>query len=173
MTATLEPTISAKAAKAGTAPTPADVIRKAKEAGVQMVDVRFTDLPGTWQHFSLPLKELTEAVFAEGVGFDGSSIRGFQAINESDMLLLPDPASAFVDPCLQVPTLALTCDVVDPVTGQPDGRDRPPLARTRDHILHYTRTPATAYYGPEAEFYIFNSVRFDQNAHEGYYHIDS
>src|SRR3989442_316608 len=111
MTATLEPTTSAKAAKAGTAPTPADVIRKAKEAGVQMVDVRFTDLPGTWQHFSLPLKELTEAVFAEGVGFDGSSIRGFQAINESDMLLVPDPASAFVDPCLQVPTLALTCDV--------------------------------------------------------------
>src|SRR2546427_283078 len=113
MTATLEPTMSAKAAKAGTAPTPADVIRKAKEAGVQMVDVRFTDLPGTWQHFSLPLKELTEAMFAEGVGFDGSSSRGFQAINESDMLLVPDPASAFVDPCLQVPTLALTCDVVD------------------------------------------------------------
>src|SRR2546427_4958735 len=87
MTATLEPTMSAKAAKAGTAPTPADVIRKAKEAGVQMVDVRFTDLPGTWQHFSLPLKELTEAVFAEGVGFDGSSIRGFQAIDRKSTRL--------------------------------------------------------------------------------------
>src|SRR3989475_368288 len=173
MTATLEPTMSAKAAKAGTAPTPADVIRKAKEAGVQMVDVRFTDLPGTWQHFSLPLKELTEAVFAEGVGFDGSSIRGFQAINESDMLLLPDPASAFVDPCLQVPTLALTCDVVDPVTGQPYSRDPRYVARKAEQYLIKTGIATTAYYGPEAEFYIFNSVRFDQNAHEGYYHIDS
>src|SRR3989441_777485 len=173
MAATLEPTTSAKAAKAGTAPTPADVIRKAKEAGVQMVDVRFTDLPGTWQHFSLPLKELTEAVFAEGVGFDGSSIRGFQAINESDMLLLPDPASAFVDPCLQVPTLALTCDVVDPVTGQPYSRDPRYVARKAEQYLIKTGIATTAYYGPEAEFYIFNSVRFDQNAHEGYYYIDS
>src|SRR3989449_742743 len=173
MTATLEPTMSAKAAKAGTAPTPADVIRKAKEAGVQMVDVRFTDLPGTWQHFSLPLKELTEAMFAEGVGFDGSSIRGFQAINESDMLLVPDPASAFVDPCLQVPTLALTCDVVDPVTGEPYSRDPRYVARKAEQYLIKTGIATTAYYGPEAEFYIFNSVRFDQNAHEGYYHIDS
>src|SRR3989442_10690889 len=173
MTATLEPTTSAKAAKAGTAPTPADVIRKAKEAGVQMVDVRFTDLPGTWQHFSLPLKELTEAVFAEGVGFDGSSIRGFQAINESDMLLLPDPASAFVDPCLQVPTLALTCDVVDPVTGEAYSRDPRYVARKAEQYLVKSGIATTAYYGPEAEFYIFNSARFDQNAHEAYYYIDS
>ena len=99
MTATLEPTAAA-GAKATAAPSPADVIRRAQEAGVQVVDVKFTDLPGTWQHFSLPLKELTESTFTEGLGFDGSSIRGFQAINESDMLLLPDPASAFVDPCL-------------------------------------------------------------------------
>src|SRR3989441_1187273 len=173
MTATVEPATSAKAARAGTAPTPADVIRKAKEAGVQMVDVRFTDLPGTWQHFSLPLKELTEAVFAEGIGLDGSSIRGFQAINESDMLLVPDPASAFVDPCLQVPTLALTCDVVDPVTGEPYSRDPRYVARKAEQYLIKTGIATTAYYGPEAEFYIFNSVRFDQNAHEGYYHIDS
>src|SRR5256712_14097961 len=173
MTATLEPTTSAKAAKAGTAPTPADVIRKAKEAGVQMVDVRFTDLPGTWQHFSLPLKELTEAVFAEGVGFDGSSIRGFQAITVSELPLLPDPRSAFVGPCLQVPTLALTCDVVDPVTGEPYSRDPRYVARKAEQYLIKTGIATTAYYGPEAEFYIFNSVRFDQNAHEGYYHIDS
>ena len=116
MTATLEPTATVKGAKAPAA-SPADVIRKAHEAGVQVVDVRFCDLPGTWQHFSVPLKELTEDVFREGLGFDGSSIRGFQAINESDMLLFPDAASAFVDPCLHVPTLALICDVVDPVTG--------------------------------------------------------
>src|SRR5438093_6186825 len=99
MTATLDPT-AATGAKATAAPSPADVIRRAKEAGVQVVDVRFTDLPGTWQHFSIPLKELEEDTFNDGLGFDGSSIRGFQAINESDMLLIPDPASAFVDPCL-------------------------------------------------------------------------
>src|SRR5205809_6654306 len=113
MTATLGPTATT-AGTASTGPSPADVIRRAKEAGVQVVDVRFTDLPGTWQHFSIPLKELEEETFTDGLGFDGSSIRGFQAINESDMLLLPDPASAFVDPCLQVPTLSLTCHVVDP-----------------------------------------------------------
>ena len=173
MTATIEPMTAAPTAKPGSAPTPADVIRKAKDAGVQMVDVRFTDLPGTWQHFSLPLKELTESVFGEGLGFDGSSIRGFQAINESDMLLMPDPASAFVDPCLQVPTLSLTCDVVDPVTGGPYSRDPRYVARKAEQHLVKSGVATTAYYGPEAEFYIFNSVRFDQNAHEGYYHIDS
>src|SRR2546426_565017 len=94
MTATLEPTTTASGVKAATGASPADVVRKAKEAGVQVVDLRFTDLPGTWQHFSIPLKELSEELFAEGIGFDGSSIRGFQAINESDMLLFPDPASA-------------------------------------------------------------------------------
>src|SRR5438309_5823211 len=118
MTATLPPTTSTTGAKPGAAASPADVIRKAKDAGVQVVDLKFTDLPGTWQHFSIPLKELTEALFAEGIGFDGSSIRGFQAINASDMLLFPDPASAFVDPCREVPTLALACDVSDPATGQ-------------------------------------------------------
>src|SRR5207247_10458886 len=97
MTVTVEPTKTALGAKPATAATPADVIRKAKEAGVQMVDLRFTDLPGTWQHFSIPLKELAEELFAEGIGFDGSSIRGFQAINESDMLLVPDPNSAFAE----------------------------------------------------------------------------
>src|SRR2546426_9195793 len=93
MTATLEPTTTASGVKAATGASPADVVRKAKEAGVQVVDLRFTDLPGTWQHFSIPLKELTEELFTEGIGFDGSSIRGFQAINESDMLLVADPRS--------------------------------------------------------------------------------
>ncbi|MGH7698902.1 MAG: type I glutamate--ammonia ligase [Gemmatimonadales bacterium] len=172
MTATLEPVVS-KEAKAAAAPSPADVIRRAREAGVQVVDLRFADLPGTWQHFSVPLKELTEDLFAEGIGFDGSSIRGFQAINESDMLLFPDPASAFVDPCLQVPTLSLTCDVVDPVTGEPYSRDPRHVARKAEAYLKQSGVATTAYFGPEAEFYIFNSVRFDQNAHEGYYHIDS
>jgi len=173
MTVTVEPTKTALGAKPATAATPADVIRKAKEAGVQMVDLRFTDLPGTWQHFSIPLKELAEELFAEGIGFDGSSIRGFQAINESDMLLVPDPNSAFADPCLEVPTLSLTCDVVDPVTLQRYTRDPRYVAQKAEQYLVKTGIATTSYYGPEAEFYIFNSVRFDQNAHEGYYHIDS
>ncbi len=172
MTATLEPSVGA-GAKAAAGTSPADVIRRAKEAGVQIVDVRFTDLPGTWQHFSIPLKELEEDTFTDGLGFDGSSIRGFQAINESDMLLLPDPASAFVDPCLQVPTLSLTCDVVDPITREPYSRDPRYVARKAEAFLKKSGVATTAYFGPEAEFYIFNSVRFDQNAHEGYYHIDS
>jgi len=172
MTATLEPTV-ATGAKAAAGTSPADVIRRAKEAGVQIVDVRFTDLPGTWQHFSIPLKELEEDTFRDGLGFDGSSIRGFQAINESDMLLIPDPASAFVDPCLQVPTLSLTCDVVDPITREPYSRDPRYVARKAEAFLKQSGVATTAYFGPEAEFYIFNSVRFDQNAHEGYYHIDS
>src|SRR6266536_1403336 len=171
MTATLQPTTTGAKPAAGA--TPADVVRKAKDAGVQVVDLRFTDLPGTWQHFSIPLKELTEDLFKEGIGFDGSSIRGFQAINESDMLLFPDPASAFVDPCLEVPTLSLTCDVSDPVTGQRYSRDPRYVAQKAEQYLVKSGVATTAYFGPEAEFYIFNSVRFDQNAHEGFYHIDS
>src|SRR5947209_1451865 len=162
MTATLEPSVGG-GAKAAAGTSPADVIRRAKEAGVQIVDVRFTDLPGTWQHFSIPLKELEEDTFTEGLGFDGSSIRGFQAINESDMLLLPDPASAFVDPCLEVPTLSLTCDVVDPITGARYSRDPRYVAQKAEQHLVKTGIATTAYYGPEAEFYIVNSVRFDQN----------
>ncbi len=171
MTATMPS--SAHRAGGKPAPTPEDVIRHARDAGVQIVDVRFCDLPGQWQHFSLPIKELKEDVFREGLGFDGSSIRGFQAINESDMLLVPDPASAFVDPCLKVPTLALVCDVVDPVTGARYSRDPRYVAQKAEQYLVQSGVATTSYWGPEAEFYIFNSVRFDQNAHEGYYHIDA
>ena len=169
------PKISTKRSRTTKAPatSPADVIRQARESGVQVVDVRFTDLPGTWQHFSIPVGQLTEDVFEEGLGFDGSSIRGFQAINESDMLLLPDPASAFLDPCLKVPTLVLTCDIKDPITGERYSRDPRYVARKAEQFLVKSGVATTSYWGPEAEFYIFNSVRFDQNAHEGYYHIDS
>src|SRR2546426_1776760 len=173
MTATLPPPTATTGAKPGAAATPADVVRKAKDAGVQAVDLRLTDLPGTWQHFSVPLKELTEELFKEGIGFDGSSIRGVQAINESAMLLCTDPASTFVDPCLEGPTLSLTCDVADPVTGERYSRDPRYVAQKAEQHLVKSGIATTAYYGPEAEFYIFNSVRFDQNAHEGYYHIDS
>src|SRR5213594_3648456 len=173
MTATLEPTTSTPGAKPAAGASPADVVRKAKEAGVQVVDLKFTDLPGTWQHFSIPLKELTEDLFAEGIEFYGPAIRGFQAIHESDMLLFPHPASAFVDPCLGVPTLSVTCDVGDPVTGKRYSRDPRYMAQKAEQHLVKTGIATASYYGPEAEFYIFNSVRFDQNAHEGYYHIDS
>ena len=154
-------------------PTPREVIRKAQERGVQMVDLRFTDLVGSWQHFSIPVKELTEDLFSEGIGFDGSSIRGFQKIHESDMLLFPDPASAFLDPCLEVPTLALICDVRDPLTRAQYSRDPRHIAQKAERYLRETGIADTCYIGPEAEFYIFNSVRFDQNAHEGYYFVDS
>ena len=109
----------------------------------------------------------------EGLGFDGSSIRGFQAINESDMLLLPDVSTAFVDPVLEVPTLSLICDIYDPLTLEPYSRDPRFIAFKAEEYLKTTGIATTSFWGPEAEFFIFNSVRFDQNAHEGYYHIDS
>src|SRR6266404_6563581 len=123
MAATLEPTTSTTGAKPAAGASPADVVRKAKEAGVQVVDLRFTDLPGTWQHFSIPVGELTEDLFAEGIGFDGSSIRGFQKIHESDMLLFPDPDTAMVDPCLEVPTMQIICDIKDPIRRESYSRD--------------------------------------------------
>ena len=154
-------------------PSPEEAIEAAKQTGAEVVDVRFTDLPGTWQHFSLPVKALTPAVFDEGLGFDGSSIRGFQQINESDMLLMPDPASGFLDPCLEVPTFVLTCDIVDPVTGECYTRDPRYVAKKAERFLLDSGIATTSYWGPEAEFYILNSVHFDQNAHEGFYHVDS
>src|SRR5439155_21806986 len=130
--------------------------------GVQVVDLRFTDLPGTWQHFSIPLKELTEDLFAEGIGFDGSSIRGFQAINESDMLLFPDPASAFVDPCLEVPTLSLTCAVSDPVTGARYSGGPRYGGQKAEQCLVKLAIGTTASYGSGAERYTVQPVRLDQ-----------
>jgi glutamine synthetase len=144
-----------------------------KQKNLQVVDVKFCDLPGTWQHFSIPAATLDEAMIREGLGFDGSSIRGFQAINESDMLLIPDVSTAFVDPVLSVPTLSLTCDIYDPVTLEPYSRDPRFVAFKAEEYLKTSGIATTSYWGPEAEFFIFNSVRFDQNANEGYYHIDS
>lgn len=153
--------------------SPQQVIAKAHEDGMQFVDFRFCDLIGTWQHMSVPISEFTERLFAEGIGFDGSSIRGFQPINESDMLLFPDPNWTFVDTSLDVPTLAVVCDIKDPLTLQPYSRDPRYVARKAEAHLGTTGIADTAYWGAEVEFYIFNSVRFDQNEHEGYYHIDS
>src|SRR2546423_4017698 len=153
--------------------SPAEVLDKARAAGVKVVDIRFVDLPGTWQHFSVPLSSFEEDAFSEGLGFDGSSIRGFQTINESDMLLLPDPDSATVDPVLQIPTLYLVCNVVDPITRESYTRDPRFIAQKAEAYLAATGIADISYWGPEAEFYVFNSLRFDQNAFSGYYFIDS
>src|SRR5438093_6513765 len=145
----------------------------AKEQEARIVDFRFCDLPGLMQHFSVPVAELTESVFDEGIGFDGSSIRGFQQIFESDMLLEPDPDSAYMDPFTAHPTLNINCFVKDPVTGETYSRDPRYIAKKAELYLKQTGIADVSYWGPEAEFYIFDSIRFDQNQFEGYYHIDA
>ncbi len=153
--------------------TPKDVVKLAKDNDVKMIDFRFIDLPGTWQHYSIPVHRLTEALFEEGVGFDGSSIRGFAEIQESDMLVFPDPVTAFVDPLLEVPTLALICNIKDPLTLEPFTRDARYIAQKAEKYLISTGLGDVSYWGPEAEFYIFNDIRFDQGSNFGYYYIDS
>jgi glutamine synthetase len=150
-----------------------EAISLAKEKGCLFVDLKFIDLPGLWQHYTLPISELNESLFLEGNGFDGSSIRGFRHIHESDMLLFPDPSTAVVDPVLETCTLSLICDVRDPVTGESYSRDPRYVAKKAEDFLKTTGLATTSYWGPELEFFIFNSVRFDQNTHAGYYEIDS
>jgi glutamine synthetase len=153
--------------------TPGDVLKLVEDAGVEVVDVRFCDLPGLMQHFSIPAHELTEDVFEEGLGFDGSSIRGFQEIQESDMLLVPDSNTAVIDPFREHTTLNINCFVRDPVTGESYSRDPRYIAKKAEDYLRGTGIADTSYFGPEAEFYIFDSVRFDQNQFSGYYYVDS
>ena len=149
------------------------VMRKARDADCRIFDIRFTDLPGTWQHFSLPIDKLEEDLFEDGLGFDGSSVRGFQQIQESDMLVVPDPATAFVDPIPEVPTLVMSGDIRDPITGESYSRDPRNIARKAEQHLVDSGIADTSYWGPEAEFFIFNSVRFDQTANSSYFFIDS
>src|SRR5438445_557727 len=153
--------------------TPKEVLQFIKDEGIQVVDLKFVDLPGLWQHFSVSAREFGEDAFTEGVGFDGSSIRGFQTINESDMLLFPDPGTTFIDPFTSAPTLSLICDVRDPVTGKDYSRDPRNVAHKAEAYLKSSGVAERAYFGPEAEFYILDSVRFDQSYNYGYYHIDS
>ncbi len=153
--------------------TPNDVKKLAKDAGIKIVDLRFIDLPGTWQHFSIPVEDLEDDLFSDGIGFDGSSIRGFQQIHESDMLLVADADTAQVDPVLSVPTLDIICNVVDPLTRKPYSRDPRYVAHKAEAYLKSTGIADISYWGPEAEFYMFDSVRYDQTANSGYYHIDS
>lgn len=153
--------------------TPKDVLNLAKENGIRIVDFRFIDMPGTWQHFSISVGELTEDLFREGIGFDGSSIRGFQAINESDMLLFPDPTTATIDPFTEHPTMVLICDVKDPVTGGNYSRDPRYVARKAEEYVKKTGLADTVYIGPELEFFILDDVRFDQSYNYGFYYLDS
>jgi len=153
--------------------TAKEVLEFAKKNKVEIVDLKFVDLPGLWQHFSISTSELTDELFEEGIGFDGSSIRGFQTIDESDMLLIPDPTSAFMEPFTDIPTLSLICNVKDPVSGKIYTRDPRYVAQKAEKYLKTTGIADTSYWGPEIEFYILDNVRFDQSYNYGFYYIDS
>ncbi len=153
--------------------TASDVIALAKEKKLKIVDFKFMDLPGMWQHFSMPISALTEDLFEEGIGFDGSSIRGFQLIHESDMLLFPDPATAIVDPACKIDTLSLVCNIKDPVTLESYTRDVRHVAQKAEAYLKSTGIADTSFWGPEAEFYLLNDIRYGQDQHSAYYFVDS
>ncbi len=150
-----------------------DVLKTIKDDKIEMVDLRFADLPGLWQHFSVPPRALDLGSFAEGVGFDGSSIRGFQEIQESDMMVVPDPATAFLDPFTEAPTLVLICNIRDPITQQSYSRDVRHVAQKAETYLEATAVGDAAYFGPELEHFVFNDVRYDQSTNYGYYEIDA
>src|SRR5579872_798553 len=153
--------------------SPKDVLAMIRENEVKMIDLKFVDMPGTWQHFSIPAAMFDEDIFSDGVAFDGSSVRGFQKINESDMMLALDPDTAVLDPFTEVATLSIIADVFDPITKEKYSRDPRNIAKKAEAYLQSTGIADTAYFGPEAEFYIFNDVRFDQTMSSGYYYIDS
>ncbi len=154
---------------------PEDVAKLIKDNGIQIIDLRFTDLPGLWQHFSIMPREMVESdsIWVEGIGFDGSSIRGFQEIQESDMILIPDASTAQIDPFREVPTLNVICDVKDPITQQPYSRDPRYIARKAEDYLRSTGIADTCFVGPEPEFFVFDDIRFDQGTQFGYYYVDS
>ncbi|MFH1067938.1 MAG: type I glutamate--ammonia ligase [bacterium] len=155
------------------AKTGKDVLDFAKKHGAKLVDLKFCDLPGTWQHFTIPIAELEEACFVDGLGFDGSSIRGWKSIEASDMLAMPDPATAMMDPFCVEPTLSLVCTIDDPITKETYGRDPRSVAIRAENYLKSTGIGDTAYFGPEAEFFIFDDVRYDQKSNGCFYSIDS
>src|ERR1700723_1558418 len=153
--------------------TPKEVLEYAKKHDARQLDLRFTDLPGVQQHVSYPITELEESSFEEGFGFDGSSIRGWAAINESDMLLIPDPATAMMDPFYETKTLVMLCNVIDPITRQHYDRDPRWIAKKAELYLKNSGLADTAFFGAEAEFFIFDNIRFDQNVHSAFYFIDA
>ena len=155
------------------AQTPQDVFQMIKDHDVKILDLRFIDFPGIWQHFSARIDVLDEESFEDGFGFDGSSIRGWKAINESDMLVIPDPTTAFIDPFLEASTLVMICDIADPITRSKYTKDPRSVARKAENHLAATGIADTCYFGPEAEFFVFDDIRFDQTTNAGYYFVDS
>lgn len=153
--------------------TPQEFLSYVKEKNIQIIDLKFIDMPGIWQHLSMYYDQIDESSFSEGVAFDGSSIRGWKAINESDMAMVLDPTTAWIDPFMKEPTLSVICSIIEPRTGQPYSRDPRTIAQKAVDYLISTGIGDTVFIGPEAEFFIFDDVRFDQNEHEGYYHVDS
>jgi glutamine synthetase len=153
--------------------TAKDVLDLMKKEDVKIVDFRFMDFPGMQQHFSVPVSQVDEDSFTDGLGFDGSSIRGWQSINESDMIVKPQPQTAFIDPFMEVKTLVMTCNIGDPITGEDYTRDPRNIARKAENYLKSSGVGDTAFIGPEAEFFVFDDVRYDQNEHSGYYFVDS
>ncbi len=152
---------------------PKEVLEMAKEKGAKVVDVRFLDFPGIWQHFTVPISELDESTFEDGFGFDGSSIRGWQPIHASDMLVVPDPTTAKMDPFYEIPTLVLVGNIVDPVTKESYTRDARYVAQKAEAYLKNTGIGDTVYIGPEAEFFIFDDIRFESSRNSAFYAIDS
>lgn len=153
--------------------TPQEILRLIQDENIQMIDLKFIDLPGTWQHLTLHKDQIDESSFTDGVAFDGSSIRGWKAINESDMSMVLDPNTAWIDPFMQEPTLSLICSIKEPRTGEPYSRCPRVIAQKAIDYLVSTGIGDTAFFGPEAEFFIFDDVRFDQTQHSGYYYVDS
>ena len=155
------------------AQTPQDVLAMIADQGIRVVDFRFTDFPGHWQHFTVMASEIEEETFEDGLGFDGSSIRGWQAINESDMLVIPDPATAFVDPFLEEKTLVMICNIADPITKSGYSRDPRSVAQKAEAYMQSTGIGDTAFFGPEAEFFVFDDIRFDGGSNHAFYSVDS
>src|SRR5438067_8434480 len=153
--------------------SPRQVLELAKKGGAKMVDVKFVDTFGTWQHFSLPISELSEDSFSDGLGFDGSSIRGWKSIEASDMLAMPDPATAFIDPFMAIPTLSLTCTIAETGTKEAYTRDPRGIAQRAEKYLLSTGIADSAVFGPEAEFFIFDNVQFDSKPNGTFYSVDS
>jgi glutamine synthetase len=158
---------------AKSAPAAKEAIAWAGETQARMVDLKFCDLLGTWQHMSLPVTSFKESAFDEGLGFDGSSIRGWQGISESDMLLMPDASSAILDPFTEAPTLSLVCEIADPITREPYARDPRGVAKRAETYLESTGIADTAYVGPECEFFVFDEVSYELGTNTSHYLVDS
>ncbi len=153
--------------------TPKEALELASREGALLVDCKFIDWPGQWQHVTFPLHEFDESTFEDGLGFDGSSIRGWRSIESSDMLIVPDPHTAMIDPFCEHPTLSLICNIIDPITREPYSRDPRYIATKAANYLKLTGIADTAYFGPEAEFFILDDVRFETRENAGYYFVDS